>query len=103
MRNLGLDRPFGWFSSERVDLGREAVQLPAETFEGSETVFNTGNTARRVSNNVVALARHIGSGRGGSQRSGQPGFLDRGGVTRRGISRQAPSRQRSMAVAARAP
>jgi len=29
MRNLGLDRPFGWFSSERVDLGREAVQLPA--------------------------------------------------------------------------
>jgi hypothetical protein len=29
MRNLGLDRPFDWFRSERVDLGREEVQLPA--------------------------------------------------------------------------
>src|SRR6516164_10419962 len=34
MRNLGLDRPFGWFSSERVDLGREAVQLPARDVRG---------------------------------------------------------------------
>jgi hypothetical protein len=25
MRNLGGDRPFDWFSSERVDLGREVV------------------------------------------------------------------------------
>src|ERR1700738_1483967 len=29
MPNLGRDRPFDWFSSERVDLGREVVQLPA--------------------------------------------------------------------------
>jgi len=77
----------GSVPSGSISAVRPCNCLP-ETFEGSETGFNTGNAARRVSNNVVALARHIGSGRGGSQRSGQPGFLDRGGVTWRGISRK---------------
>jgi hypothetical protein len=34
MRNLGLDRPFDWFSSERVGLGRAVLQLSARDVRG---------------------------------------------------------------------
>ena len=88
MRNLGLDRlSTSSVPSASSSAARPCSRLP-EMFEGGETVFNTGNAARRVSHNIVALARCTGSGRGASRRSGQPGSLDCAGVTRRGIFRK---------------
>ena len=65
-----------------------SCSCPPGSFKGGETLFNAGKAAREVSHNIVALARCTGSGRGASRRSGQPGFLDRGGVMRRRISRK---------------
>ena len=85
VRDLGLDRPFDWFSSERVDLGCEVVQQPARDVRGQRDGLSTGKAAREVSHNVVA-SRDAPVVARASWRSGQLGFVDRGGVTRRGIS-----------------
>ena len=64
MRNRDRDRPLDSFGSERVGLGREVEQLPSHTFEGGETVFNTGKAARELCYSIAAFARCAGSGRG---------------------------------------
>jgi|SRR5271163_745612 len=47
MRNLGLDRPFDWFSFERVDLGSEVVQLPARDVRGQRDGLQHGQRDSR--------------------------------------------------------
>jgi hypothetical protein len=47
MRNLGRDRPFDWFSSERVDRGREAVRLPARDIRGWRDGLQHGQRGSR--------------------------------------------------------
>jgi hypothetical protein len=48
MRNLGRDRPLDWFSPERVDFDARSCSCLPDTFEGSETVVNTGKAAHEV-------------------------------------------------------
>ncbi len=42
VRDLGRDRPFDCVSSERVDLGREVVQLPAQDVRGQRDGLQHG-------------------------------------------------------------
>ena len=47
MRNLALDRPFDWFRSERVDLGRGVVQLPARDVRAQRDRLQRGQGGSR--------------------------------------------------------
>src|SRR5215813_12360928 len=47
MPYLGRDRTFDWFNSERVDLGREIVQLPARDVRGQRDGLQHGQGGPR--------------------------------------------------------
>ena len=56
------------------------------TFEGGETVFNTGKAARELCYSIAAFARCAGSGRGSRWRSRQPALFDQSRDMGQGIS-----------------
>lgn len=54
LRDLGLDRPFDWFGSERVDFGCEVVQQPAGDVRGQRDGLQR---AKRLARSAMTSSR----------------------------------------------
>ena len=54
VRDPGLDRPFDWFSSERVDFGCEVVQRPARDVRGQRDGLQW---AKRLARSAITSER----------------------------------------------